>query len=150
MLEKSKKHIARIPFHQLRDVRVVGLIFFGVIALLVTWSTLGAIQANYELQKQIARLEEQNKVHELENANLALKNQYFETDQYLELTARRQYGKALPGEKVLLVPESVALAKTIDIKEDRPQGEKKSPQKPRYQKNFEAWMRFLFRPEGDS
>ena len=57
MLEKIKKYQKHINVEQLKDVRIIGLIVFGIITLLVTWSGLGAIQANYALQKQIARLE---------------------------------------------------------------------------------------------
>ncbi|CAN5674361.1 hypothetical protein BH23PAT1_BH23PAT1_1740 [soil metagenome] len=151
-MEKIKKYLQHTLLPQLRDVRVVGLIVFGIIALLVTWSTLGAIQTNYELQQQVARLKEENKVQKLENTNLALRNEYYNTEQYLELTARRQFGLGAPGEKVLLVPENVALSKTVDIDlgdeaEDKPG---KRPEKPGYQRNFEAWINFLFRPEGDS
>ena len=146
MLEKIKSYQHHPYFHQLRDVRVIGLIIFGIISLLVTWNTLGAIQTNFELQKQIARLDEQNKVHELENTNLKLKNEYLNTDHYLELTARKHFGKGAPGEKVLLVPKQVALSKTVDIKpedEDRTDPANR-PAKPIYQRNFETWMDFFF------
>src|SRR5688572_22142749 len=109
MLEKLKKYRKHPYVEQLKDVRVIGLIAFCVIALLVAWSGLGAIQSNYVLQKQIARLEQENQVKDLENNNLKLKNQYYNTDQYLELQARRQFGRAAPGETLILVPKGVAL-----------------------------------------
>lgn len=142
--EKIKTLLKRFNVEQLKDVRVIGLLVFCVIALLVTWSGLGAIQANFVLQKQIARLEQENRVKELENTNLKLKNQYYDTEQYLELQARRQFGKAAPGETVVLIPKSVALAKTVELKKDTPQEVQPTPKKPGYQKNFEAWMDFFF------
>lgn len=145
MFEKIKSRVTKIDVNQLKDVRVIGLIVFCVIALLVTWSGLGAIQTNFVLQKQIARLEQENRVKELENTNLKLKNQYYDTEQYLELQARRQFGKAAPGETMVLVPESVALAKTIELKKDVPEETLPAPEKPGYQQNFEAWMDFFFR-----
>lgn len=144
LFEKIKKYVAKIDVSQMKDVRVIGLIVFCIIALLVTWSGLGAIQANFVLQKQIARLEQENRVKELENTNLKLKNQYYDTEQYLELQARRQFGKAAPGETVVLVPKSVALAKTVELKKDTPEAVQSTPEKPGYQKNFEAWMDFFF------
>lgn len=143
--EKIKTLPKRFNIDQLKDVRVIGLVVFCVIALLVTWSGLGAIQANFVLQKQIARLEQENRVKELENTNLKLKNQYYDTEQYLELQARRQFGKAAPGETMVLVPESVALAKTMELKKDTPEEAVSAPEKPGYQQNFEAWMDFFFR-----
>lgn len=145
MFEKIQKLIKHPYAQQLKDVRVLGLLVFCVIALLVSWSGLAAIQANFVLQKQIARLEEENKVKELENNNLKFKNDYFNTDQYLELQARKQFGKAAPGETLVLIPESVALSKTADTEKDAPaQQGVAMPKKPAYQENFEAWMDFFF------
>ncbi len=77
---------------------------------------------------------------------MKLKNKYFESSQYLELSARRQFGKAAPGEKLYTVPESVALSKTI---EPAPQSQiagvaEDTNNKPKYKQNFDAWMDFLF------
>ena len=151
MMERIKKIWNPAYIAQFKDVRVVGLVVFGVLVLLVTWSGLGAIQSNFVLQKQIARLEQQNKVSELENTNLQLKNQYYNTDQYLELQARRQFGKAVPGETLILVPKSVALNRTVDIPEEKKeQLTKIVPEKPTYQENFEAWMEFFFHRSAES
>ena len=75
---------------------------------------------------------------------MKLGNEYFKTDEYLELQARRQFGKAAPGETLLLVPKKVALAHTVDLaSKNKPAP--KAVQKPLYQRNFEAWIDFLFR-----
>lgn len=130
---------------ELRDIRVLGVHVFVLIALLVTWSGVGVIQDNYKLQKQIVQLQQETELQNLENATLRLRNEFYNTDQYLELTARRQFRLAAPGEKMLLVPESVALAHSTDIPEESPaDSEKVKPQKPAYQRNFEAWMQFIF------
>lgn len=146
MLDKIKK-LQKHPYaKELKDVRVLGLIVFCVIVLLVSWSGVRVIETNYELQQQIARMEEETKLLELENANKKLENEYYHTDQYLELQARKQFGKAAPGETVLTVPESVALANTVDLQtEEKKAGQTKKTDKPFYQKNFEAWMSFFFR-----
>ncbi len=143
MLEKIKSLAKNPHIHQLRDVRVISLIFFGAIVLLVSWNSVGVIQTNYELQKQIARLEQQNEVKKLENENQKLKNEYYKTDQFLELQARRQFGKAAPGETLVLVPREVALSKVAPIPEEGKNQTKSTPKKPIYQKNFEAWMDFF-------
>lgn len=149
MFEKIKKFRDHPYYEQLKDVRVIGLLVFGVIVLLVTWSGLGAIQSNFVLQKQIARLQQENKVKELENTNLRLKNQYYTTDQYLELQARRQFGRAAPGETLVIVPRAVALSRTSEIADDINEAETTpKPQKPSYQVNFEAWMEFFFHRSG--
>ncbi len=144
MLNKIKKLPQNYYLQELKDVRVVGLLVFAVIVLLVSWSGLKTIETNYQLQQQIARLEQQNQLSELENNNLALSNQYYNTDQYLELQARRQFGKGAPGEKVLLIPKSVALANTIDVPALSKSAVRSGSPKPGYQRNFEAWMSFFF------
>jgi cell division protein FtsB len=144
MLAKIKSTITKDNLNQLRDVRVLGLLVFVVLILLVSWSGVKSIQTNYELQRKISQLEQEVEVMELENANAKLRNQYLETDQFLELAARRQFGKARPGETLLIVPEQVALGNSIPVvnSEDvTPVQAKKS----RYQRNFEAWMEFFFR-----
>jgi cell division protein FtsB len=150
MLEKIK-HIQKQPFfQQLRDVRVVGLLVFGILVLLVSWSGVSTIQANYELQKQIAQYERENELKQLENNNLRLRNKFYETDQYVELQARRLFGKAAPGETLLLVPEEVALRHSIEIvKPEQENQVTPQPEKPMYQRNFEAWVDFFFRPGRD-
>ena len=131
-------------FKTLADTRVLGLLAFGVVALLVTWSGIKVVQTNYELEKKISISKQRNSVEQLENQNLKLKNKYYESSQYLELSARRQFGKAAPGEKLYTVPESVALAKTIDTPKTQKATEEAEENKPKFKQNFDDWMKFLF------
>lgn len=146
MLGKIKNYEKRIVgwIAHLRDLRVVGLLLFLVIVLLVSWSGVKAIETNYGLQKQISGLKQENSVKKLSNENLKLENQYFETPQYLEVAARHDFGLAAPGETVLNVPRSVAVSFTVDLpKAAEPTEEPKAKQSV-YQRNFQAWMDFLF------
>lgn len=131
-------------------MRTLGLVAFAVIALLVTWSGIKVVQTNYDLQKQISALQQENEVSRLANANLALQNEFLETDQYLELVARRQFNKASPGEKLLIVPKSVALEKAAGLpealaSEDQPAS--LDSEGPWYERNFNAWLEFLLRKQ---
>jgi cell division protein FtsB len=128
----------------LRDPRIIGLLIFLVIVLLIGWSGVKAIETNYGLQKQIAKLDQQNEIRRLTNENLKLQNDYYNTPQYLELSARKDFGLAAKGETVLIVPKTVALAHTIDLPQDKAAQEaEKQGKKPAYQRNFEAWMDFF-------
>lgn len=144
---KTKNLLKSDLIQRLGDVRNLGLIAFGVIALLVTWSGIKVVQTNYDLQKQISAMRQQNRVKQLANSNLALKNRYYETDQYLELAARRLHNKALPGERLLIVPEAVALNHSADVPEPEPVDKAASAEAegPWYERNFNAWLDFLFR-----
>lgn len=135
----------RHPFiDQFRDVRAIGFAIFGVVVLMVSWSGVHVIQSNYSLQKQISSLRQQNDIAELENANMKLQNHYFSTDEYLELAARRQFGKGAPGETLILVPKAIALAHTIPAEEGSADKVAISTEMSVYRHNFEAWRSFFF------
>ena len=145
MIDKIKKykHHVLAAFKGLQDVRTLGLLVFLVVALLISWSGVKVIDTNYRLQKDISKLEQENAVYGLENRNLELKNQYYNTDEYLELEARKNFGLAAPGETVLVVPKAVAMKHVVS----EPEAMKEPAQpkdKPKYQQNFDAWMDFLF------
>jgi len=128
---------------QWRDPRMIGLSLFLVTVLLITWSGVKAIDANYGLQRQISKLQQQNTVQKLSNDNMKLQNDYYSTPQYLELAARKDFGLAAPGETVLIVPRAVALAHTVDLPQPATGVAQKQTHKPAYQRNFDAWMDFF-------
>jgi cell division protein FtsB len=146
MLEKIKKYQKQTVLNQLRDVRFLGFVVFAVVVLLASWSGVNVIETNFELQKQIAQLDQQNQVQQLTNTNLKLQDEYYNTDTYLELTARKQLGKGAPGEKLLLVPKEVALAHAKQLPADNaPVQTRKAQDKPVYRQNLDAWLSFFFR-----
>jgi len=148
MLEKIKTVQASKLFKSLSDVRSLGMITFLAIALLVTWSSIKVVQTNYELQKQISAMQQQNEVQQLSNNNLKLQNQYLNTNEYLELAARRHFNKASPGESLVIVPKNVALAHSIDVPKpkssDQTLAEVAKTSGSNAQRNFNAWLNFLF------
>jgi len=126
---------------RLGDVRFVGQLVFVIIVLLISWSGVKSIQTNYNLQKQINSLRQQNQLQKLENQNMALDNQYYNSPQYLELAARKNFGLALPGEKEVLVPKQVALTYTVTLPEDS--GLSTKAKQSTYQRNFQSWVDFF-------
>jgi cell division protein FtsB len=134
----------------LSDMRVVGLLLFLVIVLMISWSGARAIETNYQLQKQIAEQAQQNRVQALANENLRLQNQYFETEQYLDIAARQHFGLSAEGETVLIVPQHVALRYTAEPQPAAETDPKRTkPAQPAYQRNFQAWMDFFLHRERD-
>lgn len=140
-LRKSEALI-REYVRSLQDIRNVGLLIFVVIVLLVSWSGIKTIQKNYTLQKQISQLQQETRVNKLQNTNLALQNQYYGTDQYLELAARQNFGLGAPGETELLVPKDVALAHTVE-QPSTTSARTSVPSQSFWQRNFESWMDFF-------
>ena len=140
-LKQQQDFVVRFV-RNLSDVRFAGQVLFAVIVLLISWSGVKSIQANYNLQKQISALQQQNEVQKLANDNLKLQNQYFNSKQYLELSARQNFNLAAPNEKEILVPKTVALANTVNL----PQTEAvaTSPdRRPLYQQHYQAWLDFF-------
>jgi cell division protein FtsB len=125
----------------LYDFRLVVLLVIGLIAVSVFWNGAKIIQRNYELTQKVAEIQNENEILELENRNKELQNQYLATDEFAELTARRVFGRASPGERVYIVPEEVALASLSQqsASENTENADKLMPRS-----NFEAWMDIYF------
>lgn len=110
-----------------------------IIAANWVWGSLGAMQRNFSLQKELDDKSHQLIVAQLDTANAKLAQRYYRTDEYKELAVRERLGLVAPGERVLvLLPNSDAVltadravvttakAKTVPIS------------------NFGQWMNFLF------
>lgn len=111
-----------------------------LIAFTWVWSTVEAIQHNFTLQQQVDALAEQIEIEALQNKALQLQRAYYNTDQYIELSARERLGLAGPGEKLLALPANTVkptpavVVSTIDPAATR--------------SNFAQWMYFLFGRKG--
>ncbi len=153
MVEKIKTYLHSPAIKSLSDIRTLGILAFGVISLLVTWSSIRVVQSNYDLQKQISKLQQQNDVQQLANTNQNLKNEYFKTDAYLELAARRHFNKALPGEKLVIVPKDVALKHSIEVQKpsttSQAVADTVKASGSSFQRNFNAWLDFLFHQQSE-
>ena len=104
------------------------------------WASVGVMQRNFMLQKEVDGKLRQQKLIELETQNLTYQQNYYKSAEYQELAVRERLGFANPGEKVLILPANTDLAKNSDT-----QLEKKKTQAPIEQPtNFEQWMNFLF------
>jgi len=127
----------------LDDPRLLGLVLLAIIGLSVVWNGARVVQQNYGLLRKIALLEDENRILELENSNKRIQNEYYKTLEFAELKARRVNGKASPGERVYIVTNKIALnsLKTSETETLSPDTE---TEKPKYQRNFEAWMDFFF------
>jgi cell division protein FtsB len=141
MKSKFKDYQKKLT-HQLTrfgDIRFTGQLIFMAIVLLIFWSGAKAIQSNYTLQKQVTELKQQNQVSELQNSTIALQNNYYKSNQYLELSARQNFGLAAPGETELIVPSSVALSYTKNV----PSNSSAATTNNSNELNYEAWINFF-------
>lgn len=149
MIAKIKKFYKTVERYNLTDVRTIGFIVFGFIVVAVSWSGSQTIQQNFELQKKVNRLQAENEVYQLENQSQALVNEYYKSSEFRELEARRQFGKAAPGEVIYVVPKEVALKNVKSPAPSNNVNEKSSKptttpvKKPFYQENLQAWTDFF-------
>jgi len=124
------------------DARSAILYILAIIALAVTWTSIKIIDKNYQLQKRITVIQQEVDVMEQQTKNQRLKNEYYKTDAFLELAARRYFSKASPDEKLILVPKDVAAKYTHPPAADQQEKDNKKD-RPQYIKNWQAWINFF-------
>ncbi len=111
-----------------------------LVALLITlswvWGTVQAIQQNFELQQQVDGLSQQIAYQDLQNQTLQFENQYYNSNEYLELSAREHLNKANAGEKLLILPPTTVSDKGSSLQPAVTPISKRS--------NFQQWIYFLF------
>lgn len=105
-----------------------------VIVAVLIWivSTIQVLNNNYNLQRQVDNALLDNQVTELENENLRLEQMYYQTDEYMDLSARSLLGKAQPGEHLVILPR---VEHTDDSNNDGRATVEKS--------NLDQWLDFL-------
>lgn len=128
----------------LYDARLLVLVFIGFISVSVFWSGAKIVQQNYDLTQKVNEIEQENQVLELQNRNKELQNQYYDTNEFAEITARRVFGRAAPGEKVYIVPKEAALAALTSTPQQEELIAEEVVKKPQYQRNIEAWLGIYF------
>ncbi len=121
---------------------VIGQFAFVIIILMISWSGVKAITRNHELQQEIKTLEQEVEIADLENQNLALQNEYLETDEYLEIAARESLGKAAKGEKVYIIPNDIAQKKVPQFEAI---ADSTTIESITTDGNFQSWIDFFFK-----
>lgn len=127
MLKKIKTY-----FTLTNGVMVVAL----AIAILSVMGTVDALQKNFTLQQQVDSLQQENAIAELANDNQRFQNKYYQSNEYLELSAREHLNKANQDEKLLVLPASTRTSP--------PENETPSATPLVQRSNFDQWMYFLF------
>ena len=102
------------------------------------WGSLGVMQRNYSLQKEIDYKKRQLQLTELQRDNLSLQKNFYQTTEYQELAIRSTIGLVRPGEKALVLPpNSEAAIKEDSVKTVTPTAQVTTS-------NLEQWVNFLF------
>jgi hypothetical protein len=109
------------------------------IGLSWAWGSVGMMQRNYALQKEVDTKARNLKLAELETQNLKYEQRYYASSEYQELEVRKRLGLANPGEHVLILPPNTEQAKRADATVAN--APVRSIEPTTY---FQQWMNFLF------
>ena len=111
-----------------------------VLALLIAmgwmWGTVQTLQKNFRYQQEVDALTQNVELEQLRNQNLEYQQQYYRSDEFLELSARQRLGKANPGEKLIILPDSDSISDTAGGTGDQVAREQVS--------NLSQWAEFFF------
>ena len=100
--------------HQYLTMNNIVLAVALLIALSWGWSSVLAVQRNYQLQREVDAKNREKSLIELETENLKFEQKYYQSSEYQELELKRRLGLARPGEKVLILPTNSARAELVD------------------------------------
>ena len=140
-MNEMKTWVRRAKYYLKHDFCTVEnmVLFFAIILCLVwTYQSIAAMSRNWELSEKLAAERTELKLLTVENEAAKLENEYYRSNEYQELMARKHLDKQAPGEKMVVLPENSEAARnkhkvveeTTEVKEEY--------------SNFEKWMKFLF------
>lgn len=103
------------------------------------WGSIGMMQRNYGLQKELDAKARQETLAGLETQSLEYQQRYYKSSEFQELSARKYLGLVSPGEKVLVLPPNTDVAKNTNNASAQPVSKTSEPPS-----NIEQWTNFLF------
>lgn len=131
-----RKAIYRLK-HGLLSVENVALLVAVLLCAMWTVQATVAMSRNWSLTEQLNLERKKLELLEIDVETAELENEYYKTEEYQELAARRHAGKQLPGENMVYLPE-----------EHEPnhseQADELVENTSREPSNFEKWLMYLF------
>lgn len=145
-MSKLKTYLRRFRFrmrHDFLTVENVVLVLAIVLCLAWTYSSITAMTRNWELSERLVTEKKTLELLAVEVEAAELENDYFRSEEYQELMARKYLDKRLPGENLVILPENSDTARAKHQVSNTPTSDS-SPDKDKERSNFERWMMFLF------
>ena len=136
-----KDGLRRIKFrlkHDFFTVENVVLMLAIVLCLTWTYQSIAAMSRNWELSERLTTGHRELELLKMEVETAELENEYYKTEEYQELLARKYLDKQAEGENMVIMPENSAEAKNKHTDTGI-----RSELKKDYS-NFERWMMYLF------
>lgn len=135
-----KDSVRRTKFrlkHDFFTVENVVLLVAIILCLVWTYQSIVAMSRNWELSETLVTEKKKLELLSVEVEAAELENDYYKTEEYQELLARKYLDKKLPGENMVVLPENSEAAKNKHKAVKAGQNEKTYS-------NFEKWMMYLF------
>ena len=139
-MNKIKTSFRRLQYrlkHGFFTVENVVLFIAIFLCLMWTYRSIEAMSRNWELSERLNTERRSLELIKIETQMAELENEYYQTNEYQELLARKLAGKQLPGEHMVYLPENSETAVNKHKKEPVEIAEKEHT-------NFEKWMLYLF------
>lgn len=139
LMDKVKTQLRRLSYFTKRDfltvhnIATAGAIILG---LVFTYNAVTATTRNWQLEQKLKERSLESAKLQIEVDTLTLEKQYYNTDEYQEIMARKKQNKMLEGETMVILPNNTEKAKTKYSDIDNKTDQKRS--------NFEEWLDFLF------
>ncbi len=123
--------------HDYLSVENVVLVLAVFLCLVWTYQSITAMSRNWALTEKLATEKKTLELLNVEVETAELENEYYRTEEYQELLARKYLNKQSSGEKMVVLPENSDAAKNKHaVKVERKTEKTRS--------NFEKWMMYLF------
>ena len=135
-----KTKIRQINYKLRHDFLTIENVVLAVaIALCLVWTyqSIVAMSRNWELSERLTAEKKALELLSVEVEAAELENEYYKTEEYQELMARKFLDKKLPGEQMVAMPENTEAAKNK-------YKQVATEQKEKTYSNFEKWMMYLF------
>ena len=123
--------------HDFLTVENVVLAIAIILCFIWTFQSIKAMSRNWELSEKLTAERKELELLKIEVAAAELENEYYRSEEYQELMARRELDKKLEGENMVVMPENSEGAKNKYKSSTTEVAEKKYS-------NFEKWRMFLF------
>ena len=123
--------------HDYLTIENVFLFVAIALCLMLTYQSVVAMSRNWELSEKLRAEKKELELLTVETEASELENEYYRTDEYQELLARRSLDKQFPGEKMVVMPENSEETRS-KYKEQITESKDKE------YSNFEKWMMYLF------
>lgn len=136
---KIRNWLRKFSFRVRHELSIENVVLILAILLGAIWTfqSIQAMSRNWELSERLATERKNLELIEIEVETAELENEYYKTDEYKELAARKYLDKKFAGENMVVMPENseVAVNKHKTVVEEVKEKE---------YSNFEKWMKFLF------